>query len=69
MSKGFVYFLLKLYRFLIEAFFTHEKRQIPTAGAHEPTFFSLRGPAKALHQRAREAREYLILSPKELLWA
>ena len=30
---------------------------MPAAGAHQPTFFSLRGPAKALHQRAREARE------------
>ena len=28
------------------------------AGAHQPTFFSISGPANALHQRAREAREY-----------
>ena len=28
----------------------------PTAGAHQLTFFSLRGPAKALHQRAPKAR-------------
>ena len=33
---------------------------MPAAGAHQPTFFSLRGPAKALHQRAREAPEFKI---------
>ena len=32
--------------------------RMPTAGAHQPTFFSLRGPANALDQRAREAREF-----------
>ena len=36
-----------------------QKRRMPTAGVHKPTFFSLRGPAKALHQRAREAREFV----------
>ena len=30
-----------------------------TAGAHQPTFLSLRGPAKAINQRALEAREFL----------
>ena len=30
--------------------------RVQTAGAHQPTFFSLRGPAKALHQRAPKAR-------------
>ena len=33
--------------------------RMPTAGAHQPTFFSLRGPAKALHQRAPKARIFL----------
>ena len=27
-----------------------------TAGAHKPTFFSLRGPERAIHQRAPKAR-------------
>ena len=33
------------------------KSRMPAAGVHQPSFFSLRGPAKVLHQRAREARE------------
>ena len=37
---------------------------MPAAGAHQPTFFSLRGPAKALHQRAREARELSLVNEK-----
>ena len=39
---------------------THRENGIlgTTAGAHWPTLFSLRGPAKALHQRAREAPEF-----------
>ena len=35
--------------------------QVPTAAGHQRTFFSLRGPVKALHQRAREAHEYVRL--------
>ena len=31
-----------------------------TAGAHQPTFFSLQGPAKALHQQARKTRELSV---------
>ena len=30
---------------------------MPAAGGHQLTFLSLRGPAKAVHQRAREERE------------
>ena len=33
---------------------------MPAAGAHQLTFLSPRGPAKALQQRAREAREFIF---------
>ena len=61
-SKGLQVLLIRSYdRF---RFFVGSKLD-STAGAHQPTFLSLRDPAKALHQRAPKARvgrgHYIIL--------
>ena len=57
---------MKIWKFIIDYLYGERLKnslthRMPTAGVYQPTFFSLRGPAKALHQRAREAREYIYL--------
>ena len=54
-------FLGTISKWVIDTFLCQPRAaqsSMPTAGAHQPNFFSLRGLAKALHRRTQKARVY-----------